>query len=112
MQREEVVAVLQAWLSDARDEAAVWAWARAAKEETKKDDPLVRDVIDVLETLPFDLIDKEDALVMLDALDNPAEDADLGQNLLWNHLDGIDREARRERYRDHPFYGAFTGDIQ
>ena len=45
-------------------------------------------------------------------LSNPPEEADLGQNLLWNHLDELDTESRRTRLADDPFYGPFTGGIQ
>ena len=116
MNREEVIGVLSAWVRDEQDEASVWAWAQSAKaqrsvQDVPVQDVLVRDVIDVLEAMPFDLIDKEDAAVMLDALSNPVDEADLGQNLVWNHLDAIDTDERRRRYREHPFYGPYSGDV-
>ena len=110
--REETKAVLDEWLAGTRDPQSVWQWAEAKKEEGGPEDDLVRDIIDVLSSLPFDLVVEEDAEIMAYTLSNPPEEADLGQNLLWNHLDELDTESRRTRLADDPFYGPFTGGIQ
>ena len=105
--REEVTQVLRAWQQGENDPLAVWQWAQAAKESGVMADELVRDLVDCLATLPFDLIVVEDAEVMLDALANPPEEADLSVNLLWNHLDGINADGRRSELSRDPFYGQF-----
>ena len=110
--REETKAVLDEWLAGTRDPQSVWQWAEAKKEEGSPEDDLVRDIIDVLSSLPFDLVVEEDAEIMAYTLSNPPEEADLGQNLLWNHLDELDTESRRTRLADDPFYGPFTAGIQ
>ena len=110
--REETKAVLDEWLAGTREPKAVWQWAEAKKAEGGAEDDLVRDIIDVLSSLPYDLVVEEDAEIMSSTLSNPAEEADLGQNLLWNHLDELDTESRRTRLADDPFYGPFTGGIQ
>ncbi|MEM7077692.1 MAG: hypothetical protein AAF513_03585 [Pseudomonadota bacterium] len=103
--------ILQDWVDGSSSEAQVWEWATSVKGVEAPSDPFVRDVVDVLESLPYDLITTEDAELMLDALSNPEDEADLSQNLLWNHMDFIDTEARRRDLRDHPFYGPYTAGI-
>ncbi len=105
--REQVQQVLNAWVTGEQDELAVWQWAETAKSDGEYADELVRDIVDSLATLPFDLIVADDAAVFLDALANPAAETDLSVNLLWNHLDGINTDARRFELADHPFYGQF-----
>ena len=104
--RDDLRTVLAAWQSDEKDELTVWQWAEAAQAE-KAEDKLVQDLVDVLAGLPFDLILKEDIPVMQDALANPPDETDLSINLLWNHLDGIYTDQRRQELSDHPFYGQF-----
>jgi hypothetical protein len=99
--------LLHDWQQGERDPLAVWEWAQAAKQEGHPADELVRDLVDCLATLPFDFIIVDDAEVMLDALANPVEETDLSVNLLWNHLDGINADGRRDRLRSDPFYGQF-----
>lgn len=99
--------VLQSWHAGQMDPMAVWEWAQTAKQDNTPADELVRDLVDCLATLPFDLIVVEDAEVMLDALANPPEETDLSVNLLWNHLDGINADGRREQLRGDSFYGQF-----
>ncbi|MBT7332928.1 MAG: hypothetical protein HN856_00995 [Gammaproteobacteria bacterium] len=105
--REETVVVLNAWINGSKDELAVWQWAEGAKADETISDMLVRDLVDTLAYLPFDMITTEDAAVMLDALANPVEETDLSINLLWNHIDGIATDARRFQLKDHSFYGQF-----
>jgi len=105
--REEVTTLLTQWHGGAKTELEIWQWAEQAKESGGAADVLVRDLVDNLATLPFDMITTEDVPVMLDALRNPISEADLSVNLLWNHLDGIDTNGRREALREHPFYGEF-----
>jgi len=107
LSREQVEAVLRAWQQEEKDPLAVWQWAQAAREQNAPADELVRDLLDCLSTLPFDFIVVDDAEVMLDALANPVEETDLSINLLWNHLDGISTDSRRETLRHDPFYGQF-----
>ena len=114
--REEIGAVLRAWCAGERDERFVWEWAQSQKAALKEageklTDDLARDIIDVLETLPFDVITTEDAEVMLDAMANPPDETDLSLNLLWNHLDAQDADYRRRQLGDHPFYGEFHREI-
>ncbi len=114
--RIETKSVIEHWLSGDMEPEAVWKWALDAKDKEsevgRSDDALVRDVIDVLAGLPFDMIIKEDAEVIDYCLGNPLEEADLGQNLLWNHLDNVDADGRRNALAEDPFYGQFTGGIE
>ena len=105
--REEVVALLRAWANGEKDELAVWQWAEAAKSGNAMQDDLVRDLVDTLVNLPFDMITTDDIEVMLDALANPPDETDLSINLLWNYIDGINTDGRRYALKDHPFYGQF-----
>ncbi len=113
MTREEAQTRLGAWIAGTSDAQAVWQWALACREADAwpPGDGLLRDVIDVLAALPVDLIVEEDAEVMAYALGNPVAEADLGQNLLWNHLDGIDTDGRRRALAEHPLYGPYCSDI-
>lgn len=110
--RVETKKVLDQWLAGESAPEAVWRWASAEKETGNPEDALVQDVVDVLAGLPYDLITEEDAEVMSYCLGNPVEESDLGQNLLWNHLDGVDTDSRRRALADDDFYGPFTGDIR
>ena len=105
--REQVKQVLEDWVAGTMDELQVWQWGEQAKEAGGSADALVRDLVDTLAVLPFDMITSEDALVMLDALANPLGETDLSVNLLWNHLDGISPDGRREALKEHVFYGQF-----
>ena len=107
IEREEVKTLLQDWLVGGKTELEVWQWAEQAKETGQPGDNLVRDLIDTLATLPFDMITPDDVPVLMDALNNPVSETDLSINLLWNHLDGIDTDGRRHVLKDHPFYGQF-----
>lgn len=110
--RLETKKILDQWLAGEATPKAVWLWASAEKEAGDPEDGLVQDVVDVLAGLPYELILEEDAEVMSYCLGNPAEEADLGQNLLWNHLDNVDSDSRRRALAEDEFYGPFTGDIQ
>jgi hypothetical protein len=114
--RSETKAVIEQWLAGELNPEAVWKWALTEKEKTNEvgaiKDRLVRDVLDVLAGLPYELIIEEDAEVMDYCLGNPVDEADLGQNLLWNHLDNVDTDGRRHSLSDDPFYGPFTGGIE
>lgn len=105
-----------AWISGELDAQGIWDWAQAQKvaqaEGAQAEDGLVQDIVDVLAHLPFDLITVEDGEIMLYTLDNPPEEADLGQNLLWNHFDALDTTTRRVLLRDDPFYGPYCGTIE
>ena len=105
--REQVTEVLDDWLAGNKDELQVWQWCEQAKEAGSPEDALVRDLIDTLAMLPFEMLTSADAQVMLDALANPVDETDLSINLLWNHLDGINTDVRRDELQDHPFYGQF-----
>lgn len=105
--REELTTLLNAWLAGSKTELDVWQWAEQAKAQGDAADDLVRDLVDNLATLPFDMLTTEDVPVLLDALGNPIEETDLSVNLLWNHIDGIDTDGRRQLLKDHPFYGEF-----
>jgi hypothetical protein len=107
IERNELSALLRRWVDQDADEEEVWQWAITARESDKPADALVGDIVDILQALPFDLINTEDAAVMLDALGNPSEETDLAQNLLWNHLDYVDAHSRRVQFASHPFYGPF-----
>ncbi len=111
--REQAQTQLTAWIAGNLSAQAVWEWALACREapDWPPEDGLLRDVVDVLAALPVDLILEEDAEVMAYALGNPVSEADLGQNLLWNHLDAIDADGRRRDLREHPFYGPYCSDI-
>lgn len=114
--RTDTLAWLHRWRQGDASAEQVWQWASEcaaahSQGQTEYEDELVRDVIDVLAALPQDLIILEDADVMIYGLENPADEADLAQNLLWNHLDTIDSQARRQLLADDPFYGPFCADV-
>ena len=56
-----------------------------------------------------DLLLPVDAEVMLDALNNPDDEADLSANLLWNYADMIDVSGRKEELADDPLYAPYCG---
>lgn len=103
---------LQEWLDGSLTAETIWHWAMDIKDTDEDfEDGLVQDVVDVLVCLPQDLITLEEAEVMLYGLNNPADEADLAQNLLWNHMDSIDTETRRLTLAADAFYAPFCGAI-
>ncbi len=105
--REELTDLLQKWRDGSVEELEVWQWGQTAREAGAHEDELVADIVDNLAALPYDMIVREDVDVMLDALANPSDETDLSINLLWNHIDGLDVDGRRQALSDHPFYGEF-----
>ncbi|MEM7098824.1 MAG: hypothetical protein AAF541_11240 [Pseudomonadota bacterium] len=112
MTRKELIGVLTQWQSGERDELAIWEWAAESVEARQANGPdadeLVRDIMDLLGALPYEMVIVDDLPVFLDALENPLEETDLSINLLWNHMDAVDVDTRRLQHAEHPFYGQFT----
>ena len=107
--RPVLIEQLLAWQAQQLASEAVWLWALEQRAESKPSDAAVRDVLDMLCAIPEDLLLPEDAEVMLDALNNPLDQADLSSNLLWNYADMIDRVGRRQALVEDPFYGPYCG---
>ncbi|MEM9624147.1 MAG: hypothetical protein AAF993_21085 [Pseudomonadota bacterium] len=112
MTRAQIQHILQQWQAGAMDELAVWQWGEQARQDYREqgggDDELTRDILDLLAALPYEMLVVEDATVLLDALANPRDETDLSVNLLWNHMDSVEVDTRREVYAQHPFYGQFN----
>ena len=111
--REQVRKVLTEWQTGERIELSVWQWGEQAHEQIKQqvscEDELVRDIVDLLASLPYEMLVIEDIPVLLDALSNPIDETDLSINLVWNYMDGVDVDGRRIVYAEHEFYGHFNG---
>lgn len=108
--REVLIDQLLAWQAEQLASEAMWLWALEHRAERKPSDSAVRDVLDMLCAIPEDLLLPEDAEVMLDALHNPLDQADLSSNLLWNYADMIDQNGRRQALIEDPFYGPYCGN--
>ncbi|RPG31203.1 MAG: hypothetical protein CBC52_003695 [Gammaproteobacteria bacterium TMED92] len=108
--RSELIEQITAWQSGQLQSEAMWNWALQQRAECKPVDVAVRDTLDMLCGIPEDLLLPEDAEVMLDALANPPDQADLSSNLLWNYADMIDQSARRRMLVEDPFYAPFCGN--
>ena len=111
IERQDVIGRLEAWLSGAIDAETIWTWALDAIESGTPRDEAVRDVMDVLAALPQDLVLKEDAQVMIEALRNPPEELVESQNLIWNYFDFVDTEGRKQSLKDDPFYGPYCAQV-
>ena len=110
LERTEIVTKLQSWQQLKLESAAIWQWALQCAAERKTDDEVVKAVMEMLCAIPQDLWIEEDAEVMIDALSNPIDQADLSVNLLWNYPDIVDLRARRRSLEDHPLYGPYCVD--
>ena len=108
--RAVLIEQLLAWQAEQLASEAMWLWALEQRAECKPSDTAVRDALDMLCAIPEDLLLPEDAEVMLDALHNPLDQADLSSNLLWNYADMIDQNGRRQALIDDPFYGPYCGN--
>lgn len=109
MERSELNTVLTQWLHNEMDELQVWQWAGEQLEQGfAPADELVKDIVELLAALPYEMVLREDLAVFLDALANPAAETDLSINLLWNHMDTVNVDSRRLQHADHPFYGQFA----
>lgn len=118
--REQLLQILLDWQSGEMNELAVWQWGEEAKQKIRAEfggsgsgsappvDDLLRDIVDLLAALPYEMLVQEDIGVLKDALANPLDETDLSVNLLWNHMDAIDVDLRRDEYASHPFYGQFN----
>ena len=110
LERPELIQQLSAWRSGRLASEAMWNWALEQRSQTTPSDVTVRDALDMLCAIPEDLLLPEDAEVMLDALHNPLDQADLSSNLLWNYADMIDQNSRRQALVEDPFYGPYCGN--
>ena len=107
IKREELIQTLQSWVAADIGELAVWEWGEQAKSDGAFECELVSDLVGLMAALPYEMLVVEDVEVFLDALANPLHETDLSINLLWNHMDMVDVDTRREQYREHAFYGQF-----
>ena len=110
--RKELVEILNKWANGELSELQVWQWgenaqARSASGEDTCECELVRDLVSLIATLPYEMLVLKDVPVFLDALANPLDETDLSINLLWNHMDTVDVDTRRIQYGEHEFYGKF-----
>ncbi len=108
--RAALIEQLLAWQTEQLGSEAMWLWALEQRSECKPSDSAVRDALDMLCAIPEDLLLPEDAEVLLDALHNPPDQADLSSNLLWNYADMIDQNGRRQALVQDPFYGPYCGN--
>ena len=109
MNRAQLIEKLTAWQNGQASALEIWQWAEAEKSATTQlADALVRDLLDLLAAIPYEMIMPEDCAVFLDALANPLDETDLSVNLLWNHMDMIDADTRRIQAAGDPFYGQFA----
>ena len=107
--RPALIEKIAAWQSGQLSSEAMWNWALEQRAQCQPSDVAVRDTLDMLCAIPEDLLLPEDAEVMLDALANSQDEADLSANLLWNYADMIDQNARRQALISDPFYGPYCG---
>ena len=107
--RPELTQHLDAWINGKLSAEELWRWALEARSEREPGDVAVRDIIDMLCSIPEDLLLPVDAEVMLDALNNPEDEADLSANLLWNYADMIDVSGRKKELADDPLYAPYCG---
>ena len=107
--RPELIEQITAWQSGQLSSEDMWNWALEQRAQRTPSDVAVRDALDMLCAIPEDLLLPEDAEVMLDALANSPDEADLSANLLWNYADMIDQNARRQALISDPFYCPYCG---
>jgi hypothetical protein len=89
----------------------MWNWALEKRENCKPSDVAVRDILDMLCAIPEDLlVAGRRRSECSTPLGNPADQADLSSNLLWNYADMIDQNARRQELLADPFYGPYCGN--
>ncbi|RZO70477.1 MAG: hypothetical protein EVA67_07975 [OM182 bacterium] len=110
LDRATLMGKLADWQQQLLSSEDLWHWALEVHEKARPADEVVGNVLDLLATLPEGLMLPEDAVVLLDALGNPPDEADLSINLLWNYPDIIDLHGRRKALADDPFYGPYCAD--
>ena len=110
LDRVKMLQQVELWRQGSIDSEAMWLWSLQAKAEMKVVDAAVRDALDMLCSIPEDLLISEDTEVIFDALGNPEDQTDLSCNLLWNYLDMIDTRGRRTTLAQDPFYGPYCQD--
>jgi hypothetical protein len=102
--REELKNILLDWQADALGALAVLEWAEERADLGIKD-KVVTEILNSLDILHLNLITVEDIPAFLRALDTPTESAHEGLDILKKHDESVDWEARKEKYKGHPFYG-------
>lgn len=110
LDRVKMLQQVELWRQGSIDSEAMWLWSLQAKAEMQVVDAAVRDALDMLCSIPEDLLISEDTQVIFDALGNPEAQTDLSCNLLWNYLDMIDTRSRRATLAQDPFYGPYCLD--
>jgi hypothetical protein len=100
LDRVKLLQQAELWKQGSVDSEAMWLWSLQA----------VRDALDMLCSIPEDLLISEDTEVIFDALGNPEDQTDLSCNLLWNYLDMVDTRSRRATLAQDPFYGPYCQD--
>jgi hypothetical protein len=103
--REKLRSVLVDWQAGALQPLEVLEWAEESVELESQSDEVIKEILSRLDILHLNLVTVEDVPVFLQVLDTPTERWREALNLLENHENNIDWEARKERYQDHPFYG-------
>ncbi len=108
--REELRNILREWQAGSLEPLEVLEWAEEHYDLEILKDEVVIEVLTCLESLHQNLITVEDVPVFLQMLDTPPEREADALRLLSRHDEGVDWEARKDKYRDHPFYGIFCKD--
>ena len=99
--RDELRNTLREWKSGSLEPQEVLEWA-----EERYD----LEILTCLDSLHQNLITVEDVPVFLQMLDTPPERGQDALKLLAKHDESVDWEARKDKYKSHPFYGIFCKD--
>jgi hypothetical protein len=108
--RDELHNILHKWQAGDLEPLEVLEWAEDHYDLESLKDETVIEILTSLDSLHQNLITVEDVPVFLQMLDVPAERVAEALKLLERHTESVDWEARKEKYKHHPFYGIFCKD--
>jgi hypothetical protein len=108
--KEELRNVLHKWQAGDLEPQEVLEWAEDHYDLEAIKDEIVIEVLTCLDSLHHNLVTVEDVPVFLKMLDIPPERKEDALKILNGHDESVDWEARKAKYKDHPFYGIFCDD--
>jgi hypothetical protein len=110
--RQQLLTLLAQWRDGLIDEATVQETAEGLLENCNNSDEIshgatssaIIEVLRYLVDLPALLVTKHDVDAIVDFLNTPANDLEVGWRKWEAYWNGVDEGERRSQLRDHPFY--------
>lgn len=114
LKRVDLIRTLQDWQSNTIDAVKIFDWANEAYlnnqyayEDWEGDNSVSNEIMAHLDNLNISLVTKDDIPAMLEFLDTPPGQFDVGYKKWIQYVDSIDIRRRQKELGDLPFYKPF-----